>query len=58
MAKTKTQSAVLTKDKNCKSCVRFRNQVDDKVTTSIYIQNAEYETLGKPDSIKVSVEAN
>lgn len=57
MAK-KTQTAVLTKDKNCKSCVRFRNQKDDKVTTSIYIQNAEFEALGKPDSIKVSVEAD
>lgn len=58
MAKSKTQVAVLTKDKQCKSCIRYRNQKDDKLTTSIYIQNAEYEALGKPDSIKVSVEAD
>ncbi|KKL90426.1 hypothetical protein LCGC14_1904770 [marine sediment metagenome] len=56
MAK-KTQTATLKKNKVCKSCVRFRNEKDDKTTTSIYIQNAEYEELGKPDTIKLSVEA-
>lgn len=58
MPKPKPQVAVLTKNKKCKSCVRYRNITDDKVTTSIYIQNAEYEALGSPDKIKVTVEAS
>ena len=56
MAK-KTVSTVLTKDKTCKSCVRFAGQSNDKVTTSLYLSNAAHEEIGKPESIKVTVEA-
>lgn len=58
MAK-KTQTTVLPKYKVHKSCVRFQAEdaSKEKVTSSCYLQNAAYEALGKPDSIKVSVEA-
>jgi len=50
-------STVLTKDKDCKSCVRFRGPQDDKVTTSLYLSNDASKKLGNPEKIKVSVEA-
>jgi hypothetical protein len=49
-------STVLTKDKDCKSCVRFRGASDDKVTTSLYLQNDAHKEIGSPDKIKVTVE--
>lgn len=57
MAK-KTQSTIMKTDKKCKPCVRFRSEdTQDKVATALYLMNPAYEALGKPDSIKVSVEA-
>ncbi len=55
----KPATVVLTKDKTCKSCVRFVGKDADSkdVTASLYLQNVSYEALGKPNKIKVSVEA-
>ncbi len=61
MADEKGKKLVLTttleQDKTCKSSVRFRSPkgTDDKVTTSLYLQNASYDKLGKPNTVKVSV---
>lgn len=49
-------STTLEQDKKCKSCVRFRSDADDEVTTAVYIQNAGMEKLGNPTKIKVTVE--
>ncbi len=51
-------TTTLEQDKTCKSCVRFKSSAgtDDKVTTSIYIQNAGMKELGDPSKIKVTIE--
>ncbi len=48
----------LEQDKVCKSSKRFKSPKgqDDKVTTSIYIQNAGMDEIGNPTKIKVTVE--
>lgn len=53
---TTEASTTLKKDKQCKSCVRFRSEEpDEKVTTSIYIQNSAFEAMGRPEMIKLTV---
>ena len=46
-------------DKVCKSCVRCRAEgaEGETVSSSIYIQNATYEALGKLKKFKITVEA-
>lgn len=59
MAKDKAgQSVVMALGKKCKSCVRFEAKGDDgeKVAASLYLQNAAFEALGKPESITVTVD--
>jgi len=59
MAAKETPSVVMKQDKVCKSCVRFKADGDgaEQVASSLYVQNAAYEKLGKPKSIKVSIES-
>ena len=59
MAKSTAQETTLVQEKICKSCIRFRAEKgrDDEVTTSLYLQSAAYDALGKPKTIKVSVVA-
>jgi len=48
----------LVQNKTCKSCVRYGSKnAEDKVTTSIYLQNESFEALGKPEKIEVAVSA-
>ena len=49
-------STTLEMDKQCKSSARFRSaDVDEAVTTSLYVLNDGWERLGKPSKIKVTV---
>ena len=55
----KNVSTTLKKDKDCKSCVRYRSIAEDeKVTTSLYLSNAAYAALGNPEEIEVRVSAS
>ena len=54
----KQVTTVLTKDKKCKSCVRFRGESDNPVTTALYVQNDAMEKLGNPGKVKVTVEVS
>jgi len=52
----KSVSTTLVKDKTCKSCIRFVSQAStETVTTSLYLQNAAWEALGKPESVTLTV---
>jgi len=57
MAKEKAQSVEMTKDKVCKSCVRYRGEGKDAeaVGNSFYLQNAAFKALGEPEDIKITV---
>ena len=59
MAKEKDKKKITTTlemDKNCKASKRYRSSdVDEAVTTSIYILNDGWERLGKPTTVKVTV---
>lgn len=52
-----TVKTTLKKDKDCKSCVRFRGEQDDKVTTSLYLKNEAYQKIGAKEEIVVEVRA-
>lgn len=56
----KAVSVVMKKDKTCKKCVRYAGEGDgaDQVGSSFYLQNPSFDDLGKPDKIKVSIEAS
>ena len=55
----KTVSVAMKQNKTCKSCVRFgaEGKGADEVGSSFYLQNAAHEKLGKPKTIKLTVEA-
>ncbi len=60
MAKDKVKKTVtMAIDKVCKSCVRCRAEgpESDTVSSSIYIQNAAWEALGRPKKFRITVEA-
>jgi len=49
-------STTLEMDKECKTSARFRSaDVDEEVTTSIYLLNASWKKFGKPTKVKVTV---
>ena len=61
MAKDKTDSvsSVLTKEKTCKSSIRYStaNNATENVTYTIYLLNKACEALGNPEKIEVTVKA-
>ncbi len=46
-------------DKECKTCVRFaaEGQSAAEVCRTLYVQNEALDKLGKPNRIKVTIEA-
>jgi hypothetical protein len=49
----------MTVDKKCKSCVRFAAEGKSaaEVSRTLYVQNEALDKLGKPNRIKVTIEA-
>ncbi len=59
MSEGKKVTVTMKKNKTCKSCVRFGAEGKDaeNVGSSFYLQNDAFEKLGKPGSIKLTIEA-